>query len=355
MSVIDKANEIDAKYDKLKAEIEAKKLTEGYTQEDKDNEIAEIEAKEITDEYTQEDKDNDIAVVKAKPLITAYTQADKDNEIANNEAMREAELKKVDEDFESQLNSMLKGSTGFSNDYISTVIENLDFSTPDPVEIDNDTIEKMMYSLAQIADNCKYVYLTMPTKYNALNELSETEYNKYASSYDAITAKYDKLKAEIEAKELITPYTQDDKNNEIAEIEAKEITDEYTQEDKDNDIAAIEAKELIEGYTQDDKDNEIANNEAVRDDEIKILNDDYMNTMTTIAVAITALKTDKETGFNGDVHVNGKLHVDEDVNLEGKLNNIAINDILTQEHLTAINTSLANKADSSHTHKISDI
>ena len=53
MSVIDKANEIDAKYDKLKAEIEAKKLTEGYTQEDKDNEIAEIEAKEITDEYTK--------------------------------------------------------------------------------------------------------------------------------------------------------------------------------------------------------------------------------------------------------------------------------------------------------------
>ena len=51
--------------------------------------------------------------------------------------------------------------------------------------------------------------------------------------------------------------------------------------------------------------------------------------MTTIGIALTALKTDNETGFSGDVHVNGKLHVDEDVNLEGKLNNIAISDILT--------------------------
>ena len=356
MSVIEQENAINSKYDKLKAEIEAKEVTDGYTQADKDKEIAEIEAKEITDEYTQADKDKEIAAVQAKQLITAYTKEMKENELAANEAAREAELKKVDDDFENQLNNMLnKGSSGFSNDYINTVIENLDFSTPDPVEIDNDTIETMMYSLAQIADNCKFVYLTMPTKYTALNELSETEYSKYASTYDSIVNKYDELKTTIEAKELIDGYTQEDKDKEIAEIEAKEITDEYTQEDKDKEITAIEAKEITDEYTEEMKQNELADNETARDAEIKTLNEEYLNTMTTIGIALTALKTDNETGFAGDVHINGKLHVDEDVNLEGKLNNISIDDILTQKHLKTINETISTKADSEHEHEIDDI
>ena len=203
MSIIDQENAINAKYDKLKTKIEAKELVKGYTQVDKEKEIAEIEAKEITEEYTQEDKEKEIAAINAKQLITPYTQEDKDNELKANEAAREAELKKIDDDFDALLKNMFKETKGFNNDYVNTIIENLDFTVPDPIEIDNDTIESTMYTLSQIADNAKFIYLTGPTKYNALNELSETEYSKYASAYDAIVNKYDKLKAEIEAKKLI--------------------------------------------------------------------------------------------------------------------------------------------------------
>ena len=66
----------------------------------------------------------------------------------------------------------------------------------------------------------------------------------------------------------------------------------------------------------------LAENETAKNNEITPLNETYLSTITTIGIALTNLKTDKETGFMGDVHVNGDLHVDHNVNLEGNLNNI---------------------------------
>ena len=46
---------------------------------------------------------------------------------------------------------------------------------------------------------------------------------------NAINAKYDKLKTKMEAKELIKGYTQEDKEKEIAAINAKQLITPYTQ------------------------------------------------------------------------------------------------------------------------------
>ena len=397
MSIVELGIEINDKYDKLKAEIEAKELNEPYTQEDKDNEIAAIEAKELTDTYTQEDKDNELAIVNAKVITKGYTQADKDKELENNETLRNNELTKAEQEYTNMTDALKNNKASINFDYINTVLENLDFPAPDAYEADKYDYNTVMTQLANTEEHTKYIYLTFDNKYKALDELSETEYNKYIDVYEYVVEKYDRLKAAIEAKEIVDEYTQEDKDNEIAAIEAKELTDTYTQEDKnnelavvnakelidlytqedkDNEIAAIEAKELTDTYTQEDKDNELAeieakevvklytqadkdkeleDNETARNNELKPINADYINIITQIGIAMTALKTDRETGISGDVHINGKLHVDEDVNLEGKLNNISVSDILTQEHLTTINTTLNNKADSSHTHKLEDI
>ena len=397
MSIVELGIEINDKYDKLKAEIEAKELNEPYTQEDKDNEIAAIEAKELTDTYTQEDKDNELAVVNAKVITEGYTQADKDKELENNETLRNNELAKAEQEYTNMTDALKNNKASIDFSYINRVLENLDFPGPDAYEADKYDYNTVMTQLANTEEHTKYIYLTFDNKYKALDELAETEYNKYIDVYEYVVEKYDRLKAAIEAKEIVDEYTQEDKDNEIAAIEAKELTDTYTQEDKNNELAAIEAKELIDLYTQEDKDNEIAtieakeltdtytqedkdnelsivnakevvelytqadkdkeleDNETARNNELKPINADYINIITQIGIAMTALKTDRETGISGDVHINGKLHVDEDVNLEGKLNNISVSDILTQEHLTTINTTLNNKADSSHKHKLEDI
>ena len=397
MSIVELGIEINDKYDKLKAEIEAKELNEPYTQEDKDNEIAAIEAKELTDTYTQEDKDNELAIVNAKVITKGYTQADKDKELENNETLRNNELTKAEQDYTNMTDALKNNKASIDFSYINTVLENLDFPAPDAYEPDKYDYNAVMTQLANTEEHTKYIYLTFDNKYKALDELSETEYNKYIDVYEYVVGKYDRLKAAIEAKEIVDEYTQEDKDNEIAAIEAKELTDTYTQEDKNNELAVVNAKELIDLYTQEDKDNEIAtieakeltdtytqedkdnelsivnakevvelytqadkdkeleDNETARNNELKPINADYINIITQIGIAMTALKTDRETGISGDVHINGKLHVDEDVNLEGKLNNISVSDILTQEHLTTINTTLNNKADSSHKHKLEDI
>ena len=92
----------------------------------------------------------------------------------------------------------------------------------------------------------------------------------YQEGYDLINNKYDKLKEEIEAKE-------------ITENEEEE----YTEENKQAELTANEEA----------RNEELEANKANKEEEIKPLNETYLLTMTTIATAITELKTDKETKY----------------------------------------------------------
>ena len=262
MSVFDKQEEINNKYDKLKEEIEAK---------------------EITDEYTEEDKEQ---------------------ELLDNETLRNSEIKKTEDDYQNMLNNLKNNKATVNFDYINTVLENLDFKAPEPIVVDNKNLETVMGQVPGTIENTKYIYLTIDNKYIALKELSDSEYDKYIASYNITVNTYSN-----NANDINNRY--DDLK---AVIESKEITEDYTEVDKD--------QELLDNETT--RQQELTNNEDDKKATIKPLNEEYLNTMTKIGVAMTQLKTDKETGFNGDVHINGKLHVDEDINLEGKINNIYI-------------------------------
>ena len=284
---------INNKYDELKAEIEAKEITEEYTQEMKD---AELQA---------------------------------------NENARKAELEQQDRDYKEAMDNMRNAKGGINYDYILQRIEDVDFPAPDPLEVDTTETERFMEALPSTVENTKYIYLTFDNKYIALDNMSTSEHAKYSNAYDAIEEKYNNI-----ANQINNNYAEHN-----AEIEAREITEEYTQDMKDADLLFNEEQRLAA----------ISDNDASKDEEIKTLNNEYIYTMSTIAMALTELKNDKETGFIGDVHINGKLHVDTDINLEGKLNNVPIEDYITKTDMEPIREELTNKSDSNHTHNITDI
>ena len=286
MSVIEKQNEINTKYDNLKTEIEAKEITQDYTKEMKEQELME------------------------------------------NETLRSNELKAAEEEYQDMLNNLKNNKATINYEYINPILENLDFTAPEPITVDNDNLQSVMNQVPGTIENTKYIYLTLDNKYIALNELSDSEYDKYMASYNMICESFNNNIVGINK----TYYDLK------TEIEAKEITEIYTEEMKN--------QELLDNETA--KQQALTSNETNKKNSIKPLNEEYLNTMTKIGVAMTQLKTDKETGFSGDVHINGKLHVDEDINLEGKINNISVDEFLTQSDLT-------NKADTNHLHTLSDI
>ena len=76
---------------------------------------AEIEAKEITEEYTQEMKDA---------------------ELRANENARKAELEQQDRDYKEAMDNMRNAKGGINYDYILQRNEDVDFPAPDPLEVD---------------------------------------------------------------------------------------------------------------------------------------------------------------------------------------------------------------------------
>ena len=156
---------------------------------------AEIEAKEITEEYTQEMKDK---------------------ELQANEDERKAELELYDKKRKEEMDNMQKSDIKIDYDYIMTKIENVDFPAPEPLEVDCTETERFMEALPYTVENTKYIYLTIDNKYNALDNMAKSEHAKYTEAYDAIADKYNNIADEI--------------NNNYAErapeIEAREITEE---------------------------------------------------------------------------------------------------------------------------------
>ena len=253
------ANDINTQYDNNKNDIQNKPITEDYTIEDQQRELSENE-------------------INRKNALN-------DNEIAKQNA-----LTKYDTDYKEYMEAVKNSKSSIDYDYIMKVIEDIDFESPEPLDVDMVNTEKIMTALPATVNNTKYIYLTFDNKYLALNDLAGSEHKKYSDAYD-----------EIESRYIDNP---DDPQKEV---------------------------------------------------EIKALNSTYILTITEIAQALTELKTDKETGFSGDVHIDGKLHVDTDINLEGKINNVSIDDILTKEDKTQLINEIDNKSDKTHTHTLNEI
>ena len=237
--------------------------------------------------------------------------------------------------YQTQQNDSLR-VTPINYDYLNNEIENIDItppSTPTYTQQDLLNMANVMEALPATVYNTKYIYLTLENKYNALVELSTQEHTTYSNAYDAIVETYEGYATDI--------------NNEYdgykTTIEAKEITELYTLQDQQDELTANEEARA----------EALEENETAKNAEITPLNESYLSTMATIAVALSNLTTDKETGFIGDVHVNGDLHVDHNVNLEGNLNNVPIANYLTTTNLQTINSAIALKADATHNHDTS--
>ena len=264
-------NEINTRYNNLKAQIQAKEITEEYTAEDKQNELNENEEK-------------------------------RSDELLNVETRKNYEIGQLNINYISQHQS----NEDIDFTALNSIIENIDFDTPASVEFEQAQLQNMEFAMSNLPttiENTQYIYLTVGSKGRALNQLAANEYNTYSTAFDEITNRYNNLASQINA-------TYDGYKN---TIQAKEITEEYTNEDKTQELATNEANR-----TQ-----ALADNETNKISETEPLNNNYVKTIGEILMAIKALGQEKETGFMGNVHINGKLHVDTDIFLEGKLNNIA--------------------------------
>ena len=272
--------------------------------------------------------------IEAKEITETYTAEMKAEELAENEEAKKKELEQYDADYVKAMED-IKNTQPVDYIYIETKIENIDFVAPEPIDLETANLEKVMTALPETIYNTKYIYLTLDNKYEAIKKLEDEEYAKYEESFNNVVSVY-----KTQANEINNKY--DDLK---AQIEAKQITETYTAE--------MKAEELAEN--EEARDNELKINEDSKAEEIHLVNNDYAVNSSKIAIALTQLKSDKETGFIGDVHIHGKLHVDTNVNIEGNINNIPVSDYLTKVDKIELTQLLDNKANTSHTHNIEDI
>ena len=142
------ANDINTHYDNNKNDIQNKPITEDYTIEDQQRELSENE-------------------INRKNALN-------DNEIAKQNA-----LTKYDTDYKEYMEAVKNSKSSIDYDYIMKVIEDIDFESPEPLDVDMVNTEKIMTALPATVNNTKYIYLTFDNKYLALNDLAGSEHKKY--------------------------------------------------------------------------------------------------------------------------------------------------------------------------------
>ena len=240
-----------------------------------------IEAKEITAEYTQEDQEAELAANE-----TARTNA-----IAALNEQKQAELIQFNATYAQQSGEVRAEPIDY--DFLDNKIGSLNFTVPTAptyTQEDLTNIANVMAEVPKTIYNTKFIYLTFKSKYEALEQLSTQEHETYSDAYDAIVDTYAGYADQINA-------TYDGYKT---TIESKEITEQYTAQDQEDELAANETA----------REEALDANETAKNNEIAPLNQAYLETLTTIGKAFTALKTDNETGFAGDVHINGDLRID---------------------------------------------
>ena len=173
------------------------------------------------------------------------------------------------------------------NEWIA-YINNLDINVPDIPDIDFNDDQEIFSHIPIVIDACKCIYNTLNYRFESYANVSNELYSTYKTSFEAIESKYQALIDEINEDQLMTT---DEKEEQLKELNEK------------------------------------------KGDEIQELNTDYLNKSFILAKEMKSLKdqTKNETGFIGDVYI------------EGKLNNHDVSEYVLKEQLDT-------KADKEHGH-----
>ena len=168
-----------------------------------------------------------------------------------------------------------------------TYINNLEINTPDIPDVDFTDENDIFAHIPVIIDACKYIYNTRNYRFESYAKAANELYTTYKQSYEDIQSKYTGLFNDIDNKYigLINKVNSD-------------IT--LTDDVKQQQLTQIEQQ----------KQNDINETTANKEDEVLTLNTDYMNKCYAIVQKVNEIKqqTTTETGFIGDVYIEGKLN-----------------------------------------------
>ena len=229
------ASDINNEYDGYKTAIEAKEITELYTSQDQQDELTANETAR-TEALTANEE--------------ARAEALAENETAKSEALapineqKQAELVELDITYayQTQQGDSLR-VTPINYDFLNNEIENIDITPPSTPTY---------------------------TQQDLLNmALSTQEHTTYSDAYDGIVETYTGYANTI--NETYDGYK--------TAIEAKEITELYTLQDQQDELTANEEARA----------EALAENETAKNAQITPLNESYLSTMATIAVALSNL------------------------------------------------------------------
>ena len=144
-------------------------------------------------------------------------------------------------------------------------INNLEITVPDVPDIDFNDEQQIFSHIPILIDACQCIYNTRNYRFESYANISNDLYNTYKGNYENLQNKYQTLIDEINNDQTLTPEDKEQQLTELAEQKG---------------------------------------------DELKELNTDYLNKSFLLAKEMKALKeqTKTETGFIGDVYIDGKLN-----------------------------------------------
>ena len=168
-----------------------------------------------------------------------------------------------------------------------TYINNLEINTPEIPDVDFNDENEIFAHIPVIIDACKYIYNTRNYRFESYANVANELYTTYKQSYEDIQSKYTGLFKDIDNKytDLVNKVNSDNT---------------LTDEDKQEQLTQIEEQ----------KQNDISGTTTNKENEVLTLNTDYMNKCYAMAKKVNEVKqqTTTETGFIGDVYIEGKLN-----------------------------------------------
>ena len=240
------------------------------------------------------------------------------------------------EDNTGNRDEILNAKPGDYNAWLEE-LNNMDVSTPNIPNINFGDEEQIYERIPLVIDSTKLIYNTKNFRLEDLTLFGQNTYKKYKEEFDRLNSVFTQ---EVENE-------NNDYNNKLSTA----ITDEERQQITEQHEANLES---------------IDKNKKTQ---IKTLNNDYLQKSFEIGKQIAAVKNGEsnETGFIGDVFIDGKLNNTPIEDYLKKGDNIQIRDVENLEeelntkadechgHEINIQKLQLNLADLIHTHPISDV
>ena len=166
-------------------------------------------------------------------------------------------------------------------------INNLQINVPEVPDVDFTDENDIFAHIPVIIDACKYIYNTRNYRFESYAKAANELYTEYKENFQNIENGYSGLFTDIDSKYI----------EKINEINNNEL---LTPEEKQEQLAEIEEQ----------KQNDITNTITNKENDILTLNTDYMNKCYVLVQKVQDVKnqTKTETGFIGDVYIEGNLN-----------------------------------------------